>query len=121
MAKEMLRLKKFHDDLVEMTGFKVFDIDMSKDEVDNNSSFFMYYEKGPISKAENNKDLLREFVLMFVTKDNSDIDEYSIIQKSNTWGLRFKNTSYDYGEMLNSQELVRVTTFFFQQVVICDG
>lgn len=116
MAKEMLRLEKCINDIETLTGFKVFDIDIAKDEIDSNESFFLYYDKGPIRK-DDNMNLLRDFFLMFVTKDNSNIDEYELIDKSPSWGLRFRSTEYEYGKIGDSQEVVRTTTFYFHQAV----
>lgn len=117
MAKEMLRLERLHDDLKAMTGLNVFGVDIGKDEVDTNPSFFIFTKKGPIRKDTESMNLLREFVLMFVTREDLEIDEYKIIEESNKWGLRFSHTEYDYGKMSNTQEIVQTTTFYFNQVV----
>lgn len=121
MAREMLRLKKLHDELTEMTGFPIFGVDIGKDEIDSNDSFFIFYENGSIRKDTESVNLLRDFILMYITKKAEPIDEYAIISKSNTWGLRFRNTEYDFGKIGDSQEIVHTTTFYFQQVVrMCD-
>ena len=112
MIKSNLRLEAFYNGLKQLTNMGIFDIDIAKDELDSNSSFFLYHDKGRISKGDNGR-LNREFTLMFVTKENKEIDEYAIIEESPKWGLVFRNTESDYGKIADTQELVRTTTFYF--------
>lgn len=121
MAKiqQMLRLEKLLTDVTELTTFPVFGIDIGKDEADNNDAFFIYYDKGPIRKDETG-NFQRDFVLMFVSKAGDEIDEFALIEQSPKWGLRFRETEYDYGKIGDTQQIVNTTTFYMHQVVkIC--
>lgn len=118
-VKEMFRKEKFFTDLSEMFGLPIFDIDISKDEIDENESFFIYYENGPIRK-DGEGNLQRDFTLMYLTKTNHLIDDFAIIDQAPKWGLRFRDTEYDVGKISNTQTILRTTTFNMHQVVrIC--
>lgn len=116
----MFNLEKTIKVIESVGGYPVFATDIKKDEVDSNESFFIYYDKGPIRKAEGANQYLRDFVLMFVTKEDAEVDEFGMILSLRKCGLRFNNTEYEYGRVANTDKEAKMTTFnFHQALVVC--
>ncbi|WP_092092114.1 hypothetical protein [Pisciglobus halotolerans] len=116
----MFDLEKVIKTIEAVGGYQVFGTDMKKDEVDSNESFFIYYDKGPITKADGSNQYLRDFILMFITKENAEIDEFGLILALQKCRLRFDNTEYDYGRIADTEREARMTTFnFHQALVVC--
>lgn len=116
----MFDLEKTIGVIESVGGYPVFATDIKKDEADSNESFFIYYDKGPIRKATGANQYLRDFILMFVTKENAEVDEFGMILSLQKCGLRFDNTDYDYGRVANSDAEAKMTTFnLHQALVVC--
>ncbi len=113
---DKLRREKMIEEIEEMTGFPVFGIDVGKDEVESNPSFFICYTNGQIQKGEANFILQRDAVLIFFS-EKEKINEYAIIKKSPSWGLSFDRADYDYGKFGNTQKTYEIVTFYFHRPV----
>ena len=114
-----LDLEKIKTTVEGITGFPVFGTDIQKDELDANESFFLYYEKGPIRKADSGANqFLRDFILMFVTKEDAEIDEFALILELPKCGLRFRNTEYEFGKIASTEQEAKLSTFYFHQALI---
>ena len=114
-----LDLEKIKNTIEGITGFPVFGTDIQKDELEAHESFFLYYENGPIRKAESGANqFLRDFILMFVTKEAVEIDEFALILELPKCGLRFRNTEYEFGKIANTEQEAKLSTFYFHQALI---
>ena len=114
-----LDLEKIKNTIEGITGFPVFGTDIQKDELEAHESFFLYYENGPIRKAESGANqFLRDFILMFVTKEAAEIDEFALILELPKCGLRFRNTEYEFGKIANTEQEAKLSTFYFHQALI---
>ena len=119
MANKTLDLEKIKTTVESITGFPVFGTDIQKDELDANESFFLYYENGPIRKADSGANqFLRYFILMFVTKEDAEIDEFALILELPMCGLRFRNTEYEFGKVASTEQEAKLSTFYFHQALI---
>lgn len=101
-------------------GYPVFPIDMSKYEVEKNSSFFIYHDKGPIRKAEKPNQFLRDFILSFITTEGIEIDEFALIIGLRKCGLIFRETEHDYGKFQNTDVDAKMTTFNLHKILLLE-
>lgn len=114
---DTLRLEKAIT-IIEGTGYPVFGTDIGKDEVEANSSFFIFEDEGNISKAESSKSQYsREFVLSFLTKKGATINPIELIETLKPSGLHFKSSDSAHGKMANTDEEAKMTTLIFTRII----
>lgn len=105
-------------EIIENTGNAAFDTDVGKDEVEENSSFFVYVEEGDIRSAETSRSqYVREFVLAFITRENATINAIELIENLKKAGLHFKSTETATGKMANTGEEAKMITFIFTRSI----
>lgn len=103
--------------------YPVFGKDIKKDEVENNPSFFIYNEKGEITKGDGTINSYNiNFYLYFITRENAEINEIEIIERLKKHGLVFVRTEQDLGKIENTDSEAKMTTFiFYQMQKVCYG
>lgn len=97
----------------------VFYLDVKKDDIEKNKSFFIYNDKGEITKGQG-LTFIRSFYIHYVTSDGSEIDEIQLIkyiQKNHS--LIFDKTAIDVGKIQNLDTVTQMTTFEFHYIVGC--
>ena len=99
-------------------GYSAFGTDISKDEIAENLSFFIFNSKGAIKKADTPNQYLRDFDLFFITREDAEIDEFALILALQKRGLRFRRTEYDYGKIKNTEVEAKMTTFNFHRALV---
>ncbi|MBC2106146.1 hypothetical protein [Listeria booriae] len=110
-------IKKVIEVIEGKTEYPVFSTDIKKDEVENNPSFFVYTEKAGIDKGQNSNQYLKRFVLMFVSKDASDIDEIELSKALEVCGLIFDRSDVDYGRIADTEQEVLANTLYFHRIL----
>lgn len=111
-------LKKTIETIEAVGGYSAFGTDISKDEVAENPSFFIFNNKGAINKADTSNQYLRDFDLFFITREDAEIDEFDLILALQKCGLRFRSTEYDYGKIKNTDVEAKMTTFNFHRALV---
>lgn len=102
---------------IEETGHPVFAIDLNKDEINAHDSFFVYMDKGNIAHGDDPKQLLREFTLIYLSKNNTDIDEIDLIVKLKRLGLVFNSLERDEAKFKDTEQTALVLTFRFHAII----
>ena len=112
---QTLNLSELIKTLKELTTFPVFKTDITKDETQSNESFFIVEQDGDLSRTEGNGGFRRDFLISFITKNDSVIDDIQLILAVEPHGLIFERTETDYGRMAGTQKEVKMMTFIFSQ------
>lgn len=107
-------------EIIRSVGFPVFDMELGRDEVAENKSFFLYNEKGDIRPTERRNQYKQDFVLMFVSRDGKQIDEISLIEPLRDAGLIFDQMDHSEGRLLDTDDKAEVLTFNFHYPVLID-
>lgn len=115
------RLDKFieiMDEFKKETGIPLFDVDIEKDELKKNSTFFIYSKEGEIRPAsQNHNQYLREFTLALFTADDTSIDELELAERLTKARLRFTGTEIDNGELADTNKKMKMITLRFTHVL----
>lgn len=106
------------DALKELTNYPVFRTDITKEESRDNDSFFIIEPDGNLANAGNH--YTKECLISFITKDNSAVDEIALILKVEENGLIFQRTETDFGRMQNTQQEVKMLTFYFNAPLVVE-
>lgn len=101
----------------EVGGAPLFSKDISKDEIDDNDSFFIYVNNAGHERGESPSQLRRKFILSFITKEGGDPNEINLITALKKCGLFFNNTEIDNGKIGNTDQEVSMTTFYFHRII----
>lgn len=102
---------------IESVGYPVFAIDLNKDEINKHDSFFVYMDKGNIINGESKTQLLRDFTLMYLSKNNKDIDEIDLILNLRKLGLIFDSMDRDEAKFQDTDQTALVLTFHFHATI----
>ena len=98
----------------------VFDSDIKKEEVDANSSFFVFRESNNFFRGESGRSLMRKVYVQFITKESKQIDVALLIPDLQTAGLYFVQSDEDLGKIQDTDnEAIMVTMEFNVQVRKC--
>lgn len=98
-------------------GFPIFSVDLNKDEINQHSSFFVYNEKGNILPATGSNQYLRDFTLIFMSRENKDIDEIEVIHALTRLGLVFKNSYREEAKLRGTEQSALVITMNFHEII----
>lgn len=111
-------MKELIEFLESKYGYKVFGVDINKDEIKKNATLFVYNDKGEISKADTQTEqYYRTFYLSLITREREEIDEIELIKSVRKYGLLFYRTEIDYGKIENLDQDAQMTTFVFRTVI----
>lgn len=105
-------------DILANRGFPVFDMDMGRDEVEENKTFFIYNEEGNITPTDNRNQLKQEFVVMLVTREGKTIDVVELIEDLRLTGLIFDGTESEEGRLMDTDTKAEVITFNFHKIIL---
>jgi len=115
--EDTLNLDKFID-IMNGQAFPLFDTSIEKDEVTANKSFFVYSKDGEIRKAtDNHNQYLQDFVLSFITKDNSKIDVLILADQLTKARLRFVGSEPETGKFADTGVEAKMITLNFVHVI----
>ncbi|MGF3113211.1 hypothetical protein [Facklamia sp. P9177] len=101
---------------MEELGHPVFAIDLNKDEINNRDSFFVYNDKGNISRVEGANQYKMEFTVMYISKVHDDIDEITLIDQLIRYGLIFVDSTRDEAKFKGTDQTALVITLNFTQI-----
>lgn len=104
--------------LKDLTGYPVFKTDITKDESRENESFFIIEPDGDLTNVGNHYE--KECLISFVTKNDKAIDEIALILAVEPNGLIFQRTETDFGRMGDTQQEVRMLTFYFTAPLVVE-
>ena len=104
--------------LKDLTGYPVFKTDITKDESRENESFFIIEPDGDLTNVGNHYE--KECLISFVTKNDKTIDEIALILAVEPNGLIFHRTETDFGRMGDTQQEVRMLTFYFTAPLVVE-
>jgi hypothetical protein len=97
--------------------YPTFAMEIRKDEVEKNPSFFIYNDDGEITKAQTGTtQYLTNFYLSFFTRDQSTIDQIEIIEMCKKHALFFDRTELDHGKINNLDVEAKMVTFVFHHI-----
>lgn len=104
--------------LKDLTSYPVFKTDITKDESRENESFFIIEPDGNLTNAGNHYE--KECLISFVTKKDKIIDEIALILAVEPNGLIFQRTETDFGRMADTQQEVKMLTFYFTAPLVVE-
>jgi len=114
-AKHLKELGRLIDNLNNM--YPTFAMDIRKDEVEMNPSFFISNDDGEITKAQTGTtQYLTNFYLSFFTRDQSAINQIEIIEMCKKHALFFDRTEIDKGKLENLDVEAKMITFVFHHI-----
>ncbi|MDT1957575.1 hypothetical protein [Carnobacterium divergens] len=97
-------------------NFPVFGEDVQKDEIESNPSFFIFFDKGELSKAESPNVYNKAAYISFITVDDTEPpDEFKLIETMQKCGLIFDRTEIDNGKIANTETMANMTTFIMHR------
>lgn len=97
--------------------YPTFAMDIRKDEVKKNPSFFIYNDDGEITKAQTGTtQYLTSFYLSFITRNQSAINQIEIIELCKKHALFFDRTEIDNGKIQDLDVEAKMVTFLFHHV-----
>ncbi|WP_124058468.1 hypothetical protein [Vaginisenegalia massiliensis] len=97
--------------ILDGTGYPVFAYDTNVDEMNDNDSFWVYMDKGNITKGEANTNWHQEFTFMFISKSAKEIDEISIIQQVEGLNILFDRLERETFKLAETQQMALTVTF----------
>nr|WP_312214147.1 hypothetical protein [Clostridioides sp.] len=97
--------------------YPVFNMDIRKDEVKKNPSFFIYDDDGEMTKATTGITQYKTaFYLAFFTRNGSEINKIKIAELCKQHALFFDRTEKDTGKIANLDTEAKMITFVFHHV-----
>lgn len=102
---------------IKETGFPCFDMEMSRREVEENKSFFVYSDDGDLVPGANANQFKKSFLLMFVTREGATVDVLELVERLRLCRLLFDGSEVDKGSVSNSDESATATTMRFHHVI----
>lgn len=99
------------------TGFPCFDLDVGRDEVQDNKSFFVYSDDGGLEASTHANQFNKSFIVMFITRENATFNELELIDRLKLCRLIFDSSEVENGQLLNTEESAVVRTYHFHQVI----
>lgn len=104
--------------IIKEVGFPVFDMELGRDEVAENKTFFLYNEKGDIQPTDRRNQYKQDFILMFVSREGVTIDEIGLIEPLRDAGLIFDSMDHSEGRLLDTDDKAEVLTFNFHSAIL---
>ncbi|HHT7641968.1 TPA: hypothetical protein ACT2ET_000941 [Streptococcus suis] len=104
-------------EVIRGTGFPCFGLDMGRDEVADNPSFFLYSDDGGLTPGTHANQYKRAFTVMFVTRERASFDDVGLIERLKDCRLIFDRSEIDKGNLVNTDEQVTATTLNFHQLI----
>ena len=100
-------------------GYPVFGLDLNKDEIRDNKSFFVYDENGRITPGQSRIQYLIEFTLMFITLEDKVMDEIEIAENViQGTGLIFDGSVREQAKFQETDQIANTITWTFHRVVM---
>ncbi len=104
-------------DKIESFGYPVFNIDLNKDEIRDNKSFFVYDENGRVTPGQSRLQYQKEFTLMFISLEDKTIDEIELAENLiRGTGLIFDGSTRDQAKFQETDQLASTITWTFHRV-----
>lgn len=119
MIRDRLNKKKFIE-IMDGEAYPLFYIDTEKDEFDAHDSFFVYDDDGRIEKAQASMQFLQEFILGFITKDDTKINVLELAERLQKCGLTLSMSDSEVGEVADTGKKAKMTTMTFKHALVVD-
>ncbi|CRQ98291.1 TPA: hypothetical protein TVW26_001592 [Streptococcus equi subsp. equi] len=103
--------------IIKQTGIPCFDMSISRDEVYENKTFFVYIDDGELMPALHANQYHKQFTLMFITRENRLFNELELIENLKLCRLIFDSSEVENGQLVNTEEKAIVRTYYFHQLI----
>ena len=110
--KVITKLNTLHPDI------PVFSSEITKEEVDSSSSYFIYRDSHQLSRGETGRGLYRKFFVFYVTAERREIDIVALSDElQDGTGLYFLDSEEDFGKMADEDRSMMMVTLNFRYMV----
>ncbi|WP_024622177.1 hypothetical protein [Metaclostridioides mangenotii] len=97
--------------------YPVFAMNIRKDEVEKNPSFFIYNDDGEITKATSGINQYKtNFHLSFFTRGQSTLNQIEVIEMCKKHALIFDRTEIDVGKIQDLDVEAKMVTFVLHHI-----